>query len=332
MKTLSALCLIFLCLQIYADDFPTISDAHREVLELMAAGNNNYSYQVEQVESLKKSKKRFTYSTMKLQGIHKSDSTPNTILDTEPINMLYHYYAPNSESDGQHPLLVIFTPFIGDKITDHHTAKRFIKRGYHVVIAELSGDIVDKDRPLNDIDGLLMRNTIATKLLIDHMITLDSIDPDRIYGWGVSFGGIRATLVMEFEPRLKKIVTFVAGGDIAGLIAHSSLKHLERFREHKMNLLDCKSDEDFLVTLQNTIKFDPLLFSNQIHPEDVMMISAFKDTYVMIENQKALYNAISNEETGEYPERIRWGVHHVTAALSYIPLMRKIDKFFQEAK
>ncbi len=137
--------------------------------------------------------------------------------------------------------------------------------------------------PLDD-DGMLKlfaalsQGVVESRQMLDYLETRPDIDPDRLAADGGSMGGTLAICFAAVDPRVKAVVTNIAGG-WSGMA--------QRFS---------KSPE--LKTAWES--FDPTSYAPRIAPRPVLMINGRKDPVVKAANASDLYDRL-----GE-PREIRW--------------------------
>ena len=72
-------------------------------------------------------------------------------------------------------------------------------------------------------------------------------------------GGIRTSLLFGVEPRVKKALEIVGGGDLPGIIADTHFKRLVELRDTRMRLEGLANLADFRAYMEKVTTVDPLL-------------------------------------------------------------------------
>lgn len=209
----------------------------------------------------------------------------------DTYEMDFIYYQPRRRK-GKLPLLLILPPISGVNILDKHMARYFARRGYHVVITDIQDDLTDPERPLSDIDPFLQRTTSATMAIIDLMSKRADVDPEKVVAYGASLGGIRLLITMGVEPRIKAGVAYVAGGDMAEIMATSDVGIVANYRKAKMEELGLTTIEEYKEVVREEVHIDPLALSKYIDREQLLMTISLGDSGVPSKQQVKIWEAL----------------------------------------
>ena len=137
-------------------------------------------------------------------------------------------------------------------------------------------------------------------------------------------GGIRTALAFGVEPRIKKAVEIVGGGDLPGIIADTHFKLLKGVRDARMAIEGIKTIAAFRLYMKKAMTVDPLDFASLRDPEDLMVVMGEGDRFVPDAYQQKLYDAFSRPAEGRYPALLRSGKGHLVTAI-------EIGKYVDEA-
>ena len=198
---------------------------------------------------------------------------------------------------------------------DDWSAAHFTKKGYNAIIISPSEAITDTTRPLDKLDDMLIRGVISARMCIDMLETFPEVDKDKIYAYGISLGGIKTALTFGVEPRIKKALEIVGGGDLPGIISDTHFDRLTDVRDKRMEVEAIASLKEFRVYLEKVTAIDPLDFAVLRKPEDIFMVLGNGDRLVPDAYQKKLYRAFSRPQEGRFP-RVKRSIvgHYATAA------------------
>lgn len=247
--------------------------------------------------------------------------TENPMDTTEDYHSKFHYYETTKQ--GQHPLIIILPPIGGVNTVDKSIASYMANRGHNVLIALTPEDIADVKRPVDDIDGFLIRTTVSVRHLIDFALERPKVDASRIGGFGASLGGIRLLTLIGVDERISASVVYVGAGNIPEILANSEQDIIKNYREHKMKELNLRDREEYLDLMRANSTVEPLHNVHNFEADNVYMKISNKDTSVPTVNQWETQNAIG---TQNYRETDRGHVQAIVAALFE---RSRIYKFYQ---
>ena len=280
-------------------------------------------------------KKTDVVSVKRNPPVSYKEYTKETIefLINDPLHQLgefqqkYLFY--RTKQTGPRPTVLVFPPFVGTRSIDDWSSTDFAKKGYNAVIILPCESITDKTRPLDKLDDLLIRNVITGRMCIDLLETFPEVAKEKIYAYGISMGGIRATLAFGVEPRIKKVAEIVGGGDIPGITADSHLKLLTGVRDARMEIEGIANLDDFRAYMKKIMTVDPLDFGSLRNPEDIFLVMGHGDRIVPDIYQKKLYDAFSRPQEGRYPPVIHSIVGHIPTALRFKKYIDRFVDFFE---
>jgi len=265
---------------------------------------------------LKEVKKKFT--------VYNGTLTAPDPLTHEIVKIPFGYYRTSVGKEETAPLVIVY-PSLSDEIplVEKFIAKMLAKRGYNVMIANLSEDISDVSRPITKIDDFFLRSTANTTQLLDEILKRPEINPNRVFAIGVSLGGIRAALSLTHEPRITAGALYVAGGDLPRIFAKSTVGLIRNYRYHWMKKLGLGNVVDFEQHLRSTLRIDPLNLVGRRRTSEVMMVMGLKDRKVPYSNQLRLWEAFGR------PKHITLPLQHRLAGASFLLNIGRIESFFR---
>lgn len=217
-----------------------------------------------------------------------------------------------STQTGKRPLMLIFPAIFGATSFDYALGMYMANKGFHVLILDLPEDINNKERPIKDVEGFLVRTTAAARSAIDFAMEQAEIDSERVGAFGVSLGGIRLGVTMGIDKRIKAGFFAVAGGNIPEIIAYSQEVHAKPWREHRMKLEGFKNEVEVCDYVKKNNLIDPLYLAKNIPRENVYFLLSDMDASVPTKNQIELMTAFGT------PNHRYMGLPHMFAgAYSY---------------
>jgi len=149
----------------------------------------------------------------------------------------------------------------------------------------------------------------------------DEVDPKQLGVFGISLGGITASLAASAEPRFVKVCPALAGGDLGLILRDSQEHHLSAARERW--LAQGHSIDD-LDNLMKTI--DPCCCLHADANRKVLMLNAEHDEIIPRECTDRLCQAFGN------PPIVWYNCGHYTAALHIIDALQRTADFFGSDK
>ena len=144
----------------------------------------------------------------------------------------------------------------------------------------------------------------------------EEIDPEQLGIFGISLGGITASLAAAAEPRFAKVCPMLAGGDIAQI----SWDHPRLSRVREKWLAEGGTKETFFKLLAEV---DPVTYADRVRGRKILMLNATRDEIIPRACTEALWRAL-----GE-PELVWYDAGHISASRYLFDGMARVAKFFQ---
>ena len=229
---------------------------------------------------------------------------------------------------GARPTVVV-CPLFGDgMLFDKLVARRFCRRGFNALVvlpAEQPGDV---SRPLAELDDMFIRYTIMVRMGIDMLEGWPTTDRERIYGFGISMGAIRAALAFGVEPRIRKVGLLAGGGDIPAIIADTAYGTLRAARAARMAAEAIPDLAGLRARVEDELDIDPLDFACLRDPEDVFMVIVSADSYVRAVHQHQLRRAFARPGEGRFPVVVESRAGHIVTACRFGHYVDRMAGFF----
>ncbi len=149
----------------------------------------------------------------------------------------------------------------------------------------------------------------------------EEVDATQIGVFGISLGGITASLAMAGEPRFTKCCPVLAGGDLGQVMRTAKVRHLEEVRRQ------WASQGRTLDELEELMKsVDPCTYGSCITGRNVLMLNARNDEVIPRACTQQLWEAF-----GRPP--IHWyEAGHYSAMLYLADALDKVTKFFSNSE
>lgn len=144
----------------------------------------------------------------------------------------------------------------------------------------------------------------------------EEIDAEQLGIFGISLGGITASLAAAAEPRFTKVCPMLAGGDIAQI----SWDHPQLTRVRDKWLAEGGTRETFFSLLAEV---DPVTYADRVRGRKILMLNATHDEIIPRSCTEALWRALGK------PELVWYEAGHISASRYLFDGMARVAKFFQ---
>lgn len=223
------------------------------------------------------------------------------------------WYLPRAVQKGRLvPALAILPILGGGKYPlEEHFAALFCRHGFAAALAHRDKELGSDIRTPEDVDRFLQSMMLETRSVIDWIKRQGGIDRERLGIFGVSFGAIKAALVLPFSNDIRAAVLGLGGGDLGYIFTHTTekgvAKRCERLLEkHQLTREEGERDLNALIT------YDPLKLAPSVDPRKVMMVLATRDSVVPYEKGLELWKALGKPRLMKV-----WAGHY--SALVFLP-------------
>jgi len=251
---------------------------------------------------------------------------PSPVQTTEPNNNTVYceYFRP--AKPGKYPACVVLHIFAGDfplsrlfanNLAQHGIAALFVKMPYYGERRQPNSNarMISND-PQETVRGMIQA-VKDIRYAAAWLAAQDEVDPQKLGVFGISLGGITASLAAAAEPRFVKVCPVLAGGDLSIAIRDSQERHLVAMKDH---WLAQGHSLDELSVLMKPV--DPCAYGDRLQGRQVLMINALHDEIIPRACTDHLWEAF-----GRPP--IEWyNSGHYTAALYLLNALEKTTAFF----
>jgi len=218
--------------------------------------------------------------------------------------------------------LVVQIPSLGvredSQFINWYVGRYFAKKGFSSLIVYPNSHPVAKQRPVVDLFGHIVRNTVATRQAIDFLETnMPQIDTENMVAFGISMGGVRMPHLLASEPRIKKGTIIIGGDHLLDILANSLVPDVVKYRKCQMLLLDTKTITEFKNYLKQLPVHDAKHLAPYIGRDRVQMVIALFDAMVPTYNQFTLWRTLGRPEIMALP----------TGHTSIAPFIKRILNF-----
>jgi hypothetical protein len=237
--------------------------------------------------------------------------------------IVFDLYTPKSKDDEKKFPAIQIMPIMGGKSypVEHYFASHL--KGYVSAIPHRE-NIKREIKGLGDVDNLLKESVVDSRRIFDWLERQDNIDTNKFGVLGISFGAIKASLILPQESRIKAAVLGLVGGDLPYILAQTREKSLGKYRDGllKRQRLTLEQGEEIL---RQDITYDPIRFAPYVNTEEVYMVLACADTVVPYKKGIELWRAMGKPRLDVYP-----GNHR--GVLPFISIIKARTKGFFNKK
>jgi dienelactone hydrolase len=141
----------------------------------------------------------------------------------------------------------------------------------------------------------------------------EEVDASQLGVFGISLGGITASLAATAEPRFTKVCPVLAGGDLNTIITQTTERHLVAAKEGWTKQGHTLAE---LMDLMKTV--DPCTYATAIAGRKVLMLNASNDEVIPRSCTDRLWVAFGKPEIYWYDCGHYTAVFHITDALTRV--------------
>ena len=251
-------------------------------------------------------------------------SFPSPVVTPSEANNTVHceLYLPRKE--GKAPGVIVLHILGGDfalarvfanSLAQRGVAALFLKMPYYGPRRDPKNDrrMISSD-PQETVEGMTQA-VLDIRRATCFLASRKEIDPDRLGVFGISLGGITASLAASNEPRLQNVCLVLAGGDI-GQVAWES-KELAKVREGWLRRGGTR--EAFVEKLREV---DPVVYAANARGRRILMLNAKEDDVIPRACTESLWKKLGEPEIVWYE-----GGHY--SGYNLFNAMHRTTRFFE---
>jgi dienelactone hydrolase len=240
------------------------------------------------------------------------------VFGTENIRLDYYM----QKKKGRFPTVLILPVLEGIDISAKSFAGHFASHGFNCAIVHNRKAAPEDAQSANELEDYFRQTVLDYRQTLDYLVGREEVDTSKLGCLGLSFGGIRASMLSGVDERLKCTVIGLAGGSIADIAVLSGERDI---RNRMKELVTMGADSEMVhAELSDKVVTDPLRLAPHADARDILMFIAMFDRVVPRECCDRLW-----ESCGK-PEVIYLPSGHYTSFL-YLPyaVCKSLD-FFEE--
>ncbi len=224
-------------------------------------------------------------------------------------------------TDGERRPLVVLVPILagGEELMDN-VATRMQSHGYDVAFCARVAGALKVGQRGRDLDELFRRTVLHQRLLL-RWLRAELPEAPELFALGISLGGMVTTVLAAHEPDLAGVAICLSGGNIKELIAHSSERRVQAWRQWRLDE-DAVGDDHLRQELEQCLVHEPLHFAPMVATERVLLVRATFDTVIPGANQDLLWESLGR------PTRLSVPFGHYSSALAFNTILDAVAAHF----
>lgn len=254
-----------------------------------------------------------------------SDVTfPSAVETPYELNNTVHceYYCP--KGDGKRPAVIVLHILGGDFALSRVFCNMLAQRGVAALFVKMPYYGPRRDpksprrmisaNPDETVEGMTQA-VLDIRRATAWLAARDEVDPEQLGIFGISLGGMTASLSAANEPRLKNVCLLLAGGDLGKVNWDSPDLKKVRGELPKFGV----GKEDLVKKLA---PIDPVTYAANLRGRRVLMLNARDDEVIPRACTESLWSACGEPEIVWYPGGHYSVIRHIFGALD------RVSRFF----
>jgi pimeloyl-ACP methyl ester carboxylesterase len=213
----------------------------------------------------------------------------------EPVDVELYYH------EGDPRPVVMLLPILGGRYDLERGLTRYMaENGFAGAMLKRRGKLLDAQQSMTQARAAFVGAVVDVRRTLDWLARRPEVQGDRVGLFGISRGGIVASLAAAVDPRVQAATLALAGGGIPTIIAHTNESEVVDFRDAQVRRL--QSFDEFMRQAHVLLRdIDPLAHAHRLDPRRVLMLNAIFDTVIPRANQLALWSAAGKPTLYEFP-------------------------------
>jgi len=217
---------------------------------------------------------------------------PSTINFFGNEKIRFDYYVQKKQ--GRFPTVLMLPISGGVDFTVRSFAKCFASNGFNCAVVHNRKVNVKDTQSAEEVENYFRQTVLDNRQVLDYLVQQEKVDKDKLGCLGLSLGGIRTSLIVGVDERVKCSVMGLAGGSIADIAVTSREKPI---RDFMVDLVGKGVGlDDVHAELSEKIKTDPLNLAEYIDARNVLMYIAAFDQVVPRKCGDQLWRTIGKPE------------------------------------
>lgn len=212
------------------------------------------------------------------------------VLGTENIKIDFYV----QKKAGKFPTILVLPISGGIDFTVRGFVKLFASNGFNCAVVHNRHIDLDDTKTAEDVENYFRQTVLDNRQILDYLVERKEVDGDRLGCLGLSLGGIRASMIVGVDERLKCAVIGLAGGSIADINLLSDKKEIRKYMEELIEM--GISSEIIYAELFDKVITDPLRLAQYVDARNVLMLTAMFDRVVPRKCCDQLWKAMGKPE------------------------------------
>jgi hypothetical protein len=213
----------------------------------------------------------------------------------EPVDVELYYH----EGDPRPVVLVL--PILGGRYDLERNLTRYMAEGgFAAALLKRRGKLLDAQQTMAEARAAFIGAVIDVRRTLDWLAGEPEVQGDRVGLFGISRGGIVASLAAAVDSRVQAAVLALAGGGLPTIFALTSEQEVVDFRDAQVRRLG--SFDEFMRQARVLLRdIDPLAHAHRLDPKRLLMMNGFFDAVIPRANYRALWEATGRPTLYEFP-------------------------------
>jgi len=212
------------------------------------------------------------------------------VLGTENIKIDFYV----QKKAGKFPTILVLPISGGIDFTVRGFVKLFASNGFNCAVVHNRHIDLDDTDTAEEVENYFRQTVLDNRQILDYLVEREEVDGDRLGCLGLSLGGIRASMIVGVDERLKCAVIGLAGGSIADINLLSDKKEIRKYMEELIEM--GISSEIIYAELSDKVITDPLRLAQYADARNVLMLTAMFDRVVPRKCCDQLWKAMGKPE------------------------------------
>lgn len=217
----------------------------------------------------------------------------------QPREVTFEFWRSKVGS-GPRPLIVIVPILAGRYPECDYLGQLMARNGMHAFFVHREDNIIDLSGKAEPWETKVRRSVVSIRKTLDWASARPDVVPDHVGLVGISLGAMVGSIAMGVEPRIKRGVLLMGGGDIPGIAVDSIETPIRRLKIKKMRENDW-SEAQFKEFIAKQIESDPILIAPYVGAGRVQQFVARYDNKVPTAYQWRLWEALGRPEVFDIP-------------------------------
>ena len=251
--------------------------------------------------------------------VHRGDEPSRARLPLPDLAGSLEFYAARESAGNEPRPLVLMTPPTRATFSARYLARRYARRGVHAAVVVPDEEFLETRLDARGVEAKFRAGVVSARAALAALAEVAEVAEDEVFVLGISAGGIFGAVLLAVEPRVRRAVLVLPGGDLPRIIAESDESTVVAYRESWA--ARGVPPADLAASFARELRTDPSRLASHVDPRDVLMFLGAWDSRVPIATGLELRDALGR------PETYLVAGNHETAAVCFGFILRRTDEF-----